>query len=477
MTWIKLTENRKRVHEALVGGYVDEVVALRATAFDKLAGAMHEFGYWEQLEAIEIELDKDDDDVPDELLKRELAVMPLLRIPNPHQAPTYLFQDPGVLRFLGFNVAQIRDGFNDKGVRSQNGEPRMRPHHRDTFYTALRAVKEESLDAFRASHLQALAAHELLTGGVFAVDGTGLRNSDRHLVTVQQIGTEVPPFIVNWRVVESVGQEVTVGREMVAELIELVGPQGVDWLLMDGAYVDGAWLADLQAQGIGAIVRVHDEMQIYQDMQGLSRLAGYGYEPHTYVRTIQGHKERHEVELAAVDQLNTWRSYREAWQARGVPEAEWPGLWGLLIREEKTQPDGESKLVEWGLVATQPFAKPEAGFQQWRGRWGIENRGFRELNQGGWLESQTWGRSDPAILTSIALKLGAHNCYCLMQTEMGEEWAVTGLRALQHKLFGSPPQVMVVAGEEYALFSAEELVGLLGVEIAQRLEVAPSDSA
>jgi hypothetical protein len=245
---------------------------------------------------------------------------------------------------------------------------------------------------------------------------------------------------------------------------------------MDGAYVDGAWLADLQAQGIGAIVRVRDEMQIYQDMQGLSRLAGYGFEPHRYVRTIQGHKERHEVELAAVGQLDTWRSYREAWQARGVPEDEWPGLWGLLIREEKMQPDGESKLVEWGIVATQPFEKPEAGFQQWRGRWGIENRGFRELNQGGWLESQTWGRSEPAVLTSIALKLGAHNGYCLMQTEMGEEWAVTGLRGLQHKLFGSPPQVMVVAGEEYALFSAEELVGLLGVEIAERLNTAPSDS-
>jgi len=53
---------------------------LRATAFDELAAAMHKFGYWEQLEAIEIALDKDEDDVPDELLLRELAVLPLLRI-------------------------------------------------------------------------------------------------------------------------------------------------------------------------------------------------------------------------------------------------------------------------------------------------------------------------------------------------------------------------------------------------------------
>ena len=130
MGWIYLQENRERVREALLNGHVDEVVTLRATAFDELAAAMHTFGYWEQLAMITVALDKDGDDVPSELLMRELAVLPLLRIPNPHQAPVYLFQDHGVLRFLGFTVAQIRDGFNDKGVRSASGAPRARPHHR-----------------------------------------------------------------------------------------------------------------------------------------------------------------------------------------------------------------------------------------------------------------------------------------------------------------------------------------------------------
>jgi hypothetical protein len=128
MSWIYLHENRDRVRQALLNGYVDEVVTLRATAFDELAAAMHMFGYWEQLASIKTTLDKDDDDVPDELIMRELAVLPLLRIPNPYQAPVYLFQDHGVLRFLGFTVAQIREGFNNKGVRSATGKPRMRPH-------------------------------------------------------------------------------------------------------------------------------------------------------------------------------------------------------------------------------------------------------------------------------------------------------------------------------------------------------------
>jgi len=199
MSWIYLQENRERVREALLNGHVDEVVTLRATAFDQLAAAMHTFGYWEQLAAIEVGLDKDDDDVPDGLLLRELAVLPLLRIPNPNQAPTYLFQDYGVLRFLGFTVAQIRDGFSDKGVRSPTGKARMRPHHRDTLYNALKHVKMESLERFREAHQQALVEHGLVQGGTFAVDGTGLRHSDRHVVVLQQL-SGVAPFIVDWRV-------------------------------------------------------------------------------------------------------------------------------------------------------------------------------------------------------------------------------------------------------------------------------------
>lgn len=82
MGWIYLQENRERVREALLNGHVDEVVTLRATAFDELAAAMHTFGYWEQLAMITVALDKDGDDVPSELLMRELAVLPLLSLPD-----------------------------------------------------------------------------------------------------------------------------------------------------------------------------------------------------------------------------------------------------------------------------------------------------------------------------------------------------------------------------------------------------------
>jgi hypothetical protein len=461
MGWIYLQENRDRVRKALLSGHVDEVVTLRATAFDELAAAMHAFGYWEQLESIEVALQKDEDDVPHSLLLRELAVMPLLRIPNPNQAPTYLFQDYGVLRFLGFTVAQIRDGFNDKGVRSPTGKARMRPHHRDTLYHALKHVKMGSLARYREDHQRALVEHGLVQGGIFAVDGTGLRHSDRHVVILQQL-SGAAPFIVDWRV-QGPGRELAAGREMVAQLKEMIGAEQIRWLLMDGAYVDGAWLAELQQQGIGAAVRVYEEMDICEEMQLLSQYPEHAFEPYRYVRTIQGHKEWHEMELAFGEGLKMWPSYRQAWAER--PEEPCPGLWGVLVREEREDKDGQLKQIVWGVVFTRPVAGRAAGYQLWRQRWDIENRGMRELNQGGWMESQTWGRSEAAVRTSIALKIGAHNCYCLMRTDLGEQWAATGLRSLQQYLYGAPPLVMVVSDGEYMLLTAEELVTSLGIQV------------
>jgi hypothetical protein len=470
MSWIYLHENRRRVREALQKGQVDEVVTLRATAFDELAATMHQFGYWEQVESIQVNLVKDDDDVPDELLLRELAVLPLLRIANPHQAPTYLFQDHGVLRFLGFTVAQIRDGFNTKGVRSPTGAPRMRPHHRDDLYNALKHVDLESLDRFREAHRKALLKHDVLQSGVFAIDGTGLRHSDRHVVILQQAGAS-PPFVVDWRV-QGPGQELAAGREMVSRLRADLGAAGIRWLLMDGAYVDGGWLAELQQQGIGAVVRVREDMQVFEQMRLLTQFPEHAYEPYRYVRTMQGHKEMHEVEIALFSHLKMWDSYRQGWAAQGVSEAACPGLWGLLIREEKQRKDGTTEQIEWGLVSVRPLPGRQEAFEQWRQRWDVENRGFRELNQGGWLESQTWGRSEAAIRTSIALKIGAHNCYCLMRTDLGQQWAVKGLRSLQHYLYGAPAVVMVVVGDEYDLLTAEELVVLLGVQVRSPLDLS-----
>jgi hypothetical protein len=81
-------------------------------------------------------------------------------------------------------------------------------------------------------------------------------------------------------------------------------------------------------------------------------------------------------------------------------------------------------------------------------------------------------RNEGSERTSIALKIGAHNCYCLMRTDLGQQWAVKGLRSLQRYLYGAPAVVMIVVGDEYELLTAEELVALLGVQVRSPLDLS-----
>jgi hypothetical protein len=464
MVWIHLVENQERVRQALREHHVDEVVICNTNYFDKMAAAMQELGYWQHLQKIEIDLDKDGDDVPNDLLVRELAVMPLLRIANPHQAEAFLFQDHGVLRFLGFTLQQVRSGFNSKGVRSPSGRPRMRPHHWDDLYNAAKSVQVDSLDEFRKAHIRSLFEHKAVAGGVYAIDGTGITGTDYKVVIMQNL-TAGKQFVVNWRV-QGLGSELAAGREMVDEIIELAGAQAISLLLMDGAYVDGAWLARLKRQGIDSMVRVHEDMLIYQEMLELTRYPEHAFRPHSYTAEINGKKEQREIELALSWGLREWDSYRAVAEAAG---STWPGLWGVLVRQW-VEDKGEKKQITWGVVSTREVKSRASGFDQWRGRWGVENQGFRVLNQGAWFEKQKWGRSEAAIKTGLALKLGAYNCYCLVNTRLGERLAVRGLQSLyQHVLRGRPPQIMVIVGDVYALLPVEEVVMLLGVSITETL--------
>lgn len=433
------------MRQALLQGYVDEVVVCNTNCFDKMAGAMYKLGYWQDLESIQVALEKDDDDVPNDLLLRELAVWPLLRIANPHQAPAFLFQDHGVLRFLGFTLQNIREGFNQKGV------------------------KVASLEAFRRAHITSLFRHKVVEGGVYAIDGTGISGTEYKLVIMQSL-TAKKRFVVNWRV-QGPGSELTAGKEMVEEVLETAGPGAISLLLIDGGYVDGEWLAGLKRRGIDGMVRVREDMAIYQEMLELSRFPEHTFQPHRYTSYEQGKKELREVELALFWGLQEWDSYRESLQQAGVAEEDRSGLWGLLVREW-VEEKGEKKQIIWGVVSTRELKSRVSGFDQWRGRWGVENNGFRELNQGAWLEKEKWGRSEQAIKTSIYLKIGAYNCYCLLNTRLGERLAVKGLRGLQQQIWrGTPPWIMVVVEGNYGLFTAEELVLLMGVQVTETLGI------
>src|SRR5436305_13170073 len=184
-------------------------------------------------------------DVPEERLLRELAVLPLLEIPNVHQTGRLLLQDPAVLRFLGVTVEQITAGFPHRGPEGQ-----ARPHHRDLLYNLLGALRAEDLETFRCAWVRRFAGDRHARSGVWAVDGTGLH--PRHKLLLALALSDGEEMVGNWRVLPgNAGSELPAGREVVDELLGGLPKGQMPLLLVDGMYVDGApgapWAAPPQA--------------------------------------------------------------------------------------------------------------------------------------------------------------------------------------------------------------------------------------
>src|SRR6266436_5887591 len=240
----------------------------------------------------------------------------------------------------------------------------------------LSRVGESAWLQAQAAGVQALYQRQLVRGKVYAVDGSGLGDDFRLVALVCVSATR--PIIVAWRLLSGQasekGQEAAVTRELLEQVLEGAGPQAISLRLSDALYADGPLLAWLKYQkGIDALVRLPADRLLYQDLQGLAKGEFIEWTHHRYLRTIQGHKQVREVEVAAAGDLTSWDGKTLAAASYGVPDA---SLWACLIRDVTTaQAAQESPRA---LVSTRAFPDGFAAFQAYRPRWHIEDDAYRE---------------------------------------------------------------------------------------------------
>jgi hypothetical protein len=243
-------------------------------------------------------------------------------------------------------------------------------------------------------------------------------------------------------------------------VLEVAGPQAISLLLADALYADGPLLAWLKyRKGIDALVSLPEDRLLYQDLQGLADGHLIDWSHHRYVRTIQGHKQVREVEVAAAGELTSWDGFTEKAASYGVPDA---SLWACLIRDVTTQ-EAAAKSPR-ALVSTRRFADGFAALQAYRPRWHIEDDGFRELKEGWGLEQQRWGRDCAAALGRTTLTCLAFNTAQVYRLQAAERLALVAirrLRRLHQPELGPAPAVIYVAGS-YGVFALEEVLRLLG---------------
>ncbi len=89
-----------------------------------------------------------------------------------------------------------------------------------------------------------------------------------------------------------------------------------------------------QQQLIDALVSLPEDRLLYQDLQGLASGQLIDWSTHRYVRTISGHKQTREVQVASAGELTSWDGFTDAAATYDEPDG---SLWACLIRDVTTQ--------------------------------------------------------------------------------------------------------------------------------------------
>lgn len=464
MAWEWRENNREKVLEALRKGEYEAILTSREGALDALAHLAWEL---EVLQAVElIQVQREREGVPDELLLRTLSILPFVEAMSLSAAANSLFEDAAVLLQLGYTAVQIQDGFNQRrGKGHEQKSAQSRPYHPDVLREELGRIRVESLDAYRRHCVGVLFQRGLIRSKLYAVDGSGIGPEMRvvGLLCLQKDG----PLWVNWRL--RTGKESEKGKEgevvlaMVDEVRELAGPAAIEWLLMDALYADGFILADLKyARQIDVMVRLPADRRMYEQLMGLLRVLPETWQEHADVRYLSGHKQTRQMRVAKMDDLNDWEGFVEAAQALGVDQ---PTLSGFAIQSDHLGKDGQPE--EWALVATTPFQTAWQAYTFWRNRWTMENSGFRELKEGWHLEEALWTFRDQGIAAArLTFTLIAYNVAQIAKSKVAERLKARGIRKLRQALnrqfgFRSSPVIVFAAGA-FTILHLEELVVLLG---------------
>jgi len=475
MQWTFLRENREAVAEKLRRGEYDGLVQTGMGRADELVYLMASLKFFEHLDQVEVVEERAG--IPNDLQKRCLAIMPVLGIPTIANIPERLFQDAGLLHFLGCTAQQIATGFTQRGPKKKKQQPKRLPFHEDDLRNLLKAIAPAQSqqfftrcigEFFRANYVRggiyAIDSTELLVGEAKTFEGTGtitvpVRHKDGSVTYETKTGYKLiyllnlktdRELVVSYRLVPLNTNALQVVREMVEETLQVGGAGAIKLLLMDREFVDGDLINWLKGDhGIDVIVPVKGNMDILEDMRGLARLDQRPWQTYTKLvwRRVQKDQPKRKVvvpiRVKGFAGLTTWSSC-------AIP------LNGILQLK-----DNETLAEARGLITTLPVQDAIRIDRQYGARWGIENDGNRELKQGWDLET-LWGRTLAAVTMSVVMKLLGYNYVKLFHTRTASRLIAQGMRRLRARVLDEGFQVVVYAGNEFGVFHIEEIATLLG---------------
>jgi hypothetical protein len=397
-----------------------------------------------------------------------------------------LFRDGALLKLIGYTTAQLREGFCQRGKADK-----QKPLHKNVLADAVEKLTPDEVSYILNESVRRLAARGVWaeSRGHFALDATDLETTPRcrgaGVKTVterkwsgkekKQIEVEkvvhgfklLALYDVQWRIVVAAKvvkineHEGQFTRALLRQGLANLGPGVIKVLLIDRGFLDGLTLWHIKhTDGMDFVIPAKDGMRVKIDARAFLGQKPDGEWLVAAERPAHGPHQAGHVKLIGITGLTSYDQYGDEAHQRQANRSDFEGqpINALVVTEfdHHVYTADHAKVFLTSLPVTDALAVLDL----YDLRSLIENTLFRELKQG-WCLGCFPKKTDDAVRGHVFLTLTIFNLTNAYRTDTGQELAQRGIRR-QRREWHSAHQVMVFAGEFYAIFDVEELFILLG---------------
>ena len=414
-------KNRERVEQEIGEGGRFRVLETERGRYDAMLDFLLRSGLWAAATEMRPSGLKKDNGVPYRCLNGLECLREMAGIAMPSECGP-LLQDGYLLERVGFTAERV--------TRTTQQERNIIDP--ETLLNHLARFQEPDLEAGFVQHLQVIRQKRWLRGGVYAVDGHdivipyGKGYQGAHRIGEGSYGYKLMvllnlqadcELVVGYVLGGLQESEITMVRRLLARLDQTLGPlrEWLKILVMDRGYWGTDFFCELhQDYGIDFVSRVRDEkLEIHGSIERQLQEPARRWTTLEEERQFSGRKEVQKVRLTALDPIRLISDeppYRQI--LVNVVVAEQSHADGSPIRDKNGKDISRTEYVT--TLSPGRYGVTVRGF--YRGRWKIENQGFR------WL-SQTWdidrpaGHSYGAVLARLVFVFMIYNARHLFERQ------------------------------------------------------------
>lgn len=480
----RLTRNQKEVARRLLAGEVSMVGGTGWSFVEPFLAFLGEIGFYEVIQVEGQRFVRKMMAVSLLILTYEVKV--LLGLAGMNCVGKTLFRDIALLKLIGYSTRQLQEGMCQRGYADK-----QKPMHKNVLADAVEKLTAKELEYILNTSIQRLAAKGVFgeSQGHFALDGSDLettalyRDVGMKTVTEQkwsrkeqkvvEIEKTVYGFkllalydvhlrlVVAVKVVQIQKHDSQFTRQLLQQGIENLGSGVIQVLLIDRGFLDGLTLWQIKNEdGIDFVVPVKSNMHVTADARAFLQQKPDGQYLFAAERSGEGKKQAGRIKLIGIQGLTTYDQYGDEAHQQLSNRADFEGypINAIVVTEfgHKVYSDDKAKV----FLTSLPVSDPLTVIDLYDLRSLIENTLFRELKQG-WFLGHFPKKTADAVRGHVFLTILIFNLTNAFRTYVGQDLAKQGIRR-QRRSWHCSHQVIVFAGEFYAIFDIETLFILLG---------------